>query len=245
MRRRDIGERALVEEHASLGVADDARVLEHHDLGAVLALEQQLGVADFAALGHGPGPVVAVLGIHVDIARHVEAQQLVLRVVAQHPHERRVGGHELAVGRGLKDAGRDVLEELAVALLGRSEREQRMRPLCRVAQHLVDQVARDLVLAEEIERAAFEYVVADVLIVIVHQGHDRDIGGLGLDAEEGCRSAAVRKVEIEQYRIERSGLESHQPVREAAHHLEPVRLAVDRIQGSTNLRLFAGCSADQ
>ena len=31
VRRRDIGERALVEEDPSLGVADDARVLEHHD----------------------------------------------------------------------------------------------------------------------------------------------------------------------------------------------------------------------
>jgi hypothetical protein len=133
-----------------------------------------------------------VLGIHVDVARHVETQQLVLGVVTQHAYQRRVGGHELSFGRRLEDTGRDVLEELTVALLRGLEREQRMRPLGRIAQDLVDQVARHLVLAQEVERAALEHVLADVLVVIADQGHDRDIGGLGLDAEEGRRSAAVR-----------------------------------------------------
>ena len=172
-------------------------------------------------------------------------EQLVLGVVTQHPHQRRVGRHELAFGRRLEDPGRDVLEELTVALLGCLQREQRMRPLGRVAQHLVDQVARDLVLAQEIERAALEHVVADVLILIADQGDDRDIGGFGLDAQEGRRAAAVRQVEIEQDRVEPLRLEPHQPVRQAGNDLQPVRLAVDRFQGRANLRLFAGCGADQ
>ena len=39
VRRGDVGERALVEQHAAVGVAHRARVLQHHELAAVLALE--------------------------------------------------------------------------------------------------------------------------------------------------------------------------------------------------------------
>ncbi len=76
--RRDVGQRALVEQHAALGVAHGARVLEHDDLGAVPALQHQLRVANLAALGHRTGPVLAVIGIHVDVARNVHLEQLVL-----------------------------------------------------------------------------------------------------------------------------------------------------------------------
>ena len=64
--------------------------------------------------------------------------------IAEHAHERRVGCHELAVGGGLEHAGRDVLEQFAVALLGRLQREQRMRALGRVAQHAFDHRRRQL-----------------------------------------------------------------------------------------------------
>ena len=48
VRLGDVGERALVVEDASVLVAHRARVLQHHDLAAVLAPEHQLGVADLA-----------------------------------------------------------------------------------------------------------------------------------------------------------------------------------------------------
>jgi hypothetical protein len=186
-----------------------------------------------------------VLGIHVDVARDVETEQLVLRVVAEHANEGGIRGHELAVRRRLEDAGRDVLEQLAVALLGRFQREQRMRALGCIPQHLVDQVPRYLVLAQEVECAALEHVVTYVLVLVAHQGHDRNVGGLGLDAQEGRRAAAVGEVQIEQDRVEPAYLELREPVRQAGDDLQPVRPPVDRLQRGTHLSLFARCGADQ
>ena len=186
-----------------------------------------------------------MLGIHVDVARHVEGEQLVLGVVAEHAHQRGVGRHELAVRRRLEDACRDVLEELAVPLLRGPEREQRVRALGRVAQHLVDQMRRDLVLAQEVERAALEHVVADVLVMVADQRDDRDVGRLGLDAQEGRGALAVGQVQVQQDRVEPALLEAGETVGQASDDLEPVRLAVDGFQRSPYLRLLAGRCTDQ
>ena len=61
----DVGERALVIEDAPVLVAHRARILQHHDLAAVLAPEHQLGIADLAGRGHVAQPVRAVLGVYV------------------------------------------------------------------------------------------------------------------------------------------------------------------------------------
>ena len=88
VRFRDVRERAFVIEHATLLVAHGARILEHHDLVAVLALEHELGVADLALHLHVSAPVVAVLRIHVEIARDVYPKQLVLARIAEQTHQR-------------------------------------------------------------------------------------------------------------------------------------------------------------
>ena len=245
VRGRDVGQRALVEQHPALGVTHRAGVLQHDDLGTVLALEQQLGVTHLAAFGHDPYPVVAVLGVEIDVLRDVQAQQLVLRVVAQHPHQRRVRCHELAVRRSLEDSRRDVLEELPVALLRGLQCQQRVRALGGIAQHLVDKVRRDLVLAQEVERAALQHVVADVFVLLADQGDDRDVGGLGLDSQERSGALAVGQVEVQQNRVEPPLLEPREAVGQARNDFQLVRPPVHGHERRPDLRLFARCRTDQ
>jgi hypothetical protein len=240
VRGRDVGERALVEQHVAVGVAHGPRVLEHHDLRTVAPLEQELGVADLAVLLHGPLPVLAVVGVHVDVARDVELEQFVLGLVAQHAHERGVRRHELAVGRGLEHAGRDVLEQLAVALLGGLQREQRVRALRGVAQHALDELRRELLAAEEVERTALYGLVAELFLVLADEHHDGHVGRLGLDPQEGRQPGAVGQGKVEQHRVDPPVLEPGDPVRERGRDLEPVGLAANGRDGAGHAGLVAG-----
>ena len=243
--RRDVGQRALVEQHAVVGVAHRARVLQHHELAAVLALQQQLGVAHLAVLGHRLHPLVAVVGLGVDVARHVDREQLVLAVVAEHAHQRRVGRHELAVHGGLEHAGGDVLEQLAVALLGGLERLERVGALGRVAQHLVHQLRRDLTLGEEVERAALHDLLAEVLVLLGDQHDHRDGGGLRLQAQEGGGAEAVRQVEVQQDRVHPPAAHGREGVGQGADGLHTVRLAADGVECRADGRVVVGLGADE
>ena len=69
--------------------------------------------------------------------------------------------------------------------------------------------------------------LTDVLVLIADQGHDRDVRGLGLDAEKRGRAPAVRQIEIEQDRVEPADLEPCQAVCQAFDYLEPVGSAMD------------------
>ena len=198
VRGGDVGERALAEQHPAVRVAHGTGVLQHHEPRAVPAAEHQLGVANLAVLGHRLDPVIAVIGIGVDVARHVHGEQLVLGVVAQHAHEGRVRSHELPVHGGLEHAGRDVLEQLAVALLGSLERLERVRALRGVAQHLVHDLRRDLAFHQVVERAALDRLLAEILVLRRHQYHDGDARRPWLQAQEGRHPRAVGQVQVEQ-----------------------------------------------
>jgi hypothetical protein len=242
---RDVRERALVEQRLAVRVAHGAGVLEHHEPGAVLALQHQLGVADFAVLGHAADPVVAVPRVGVHVLRDVHGQQLVLRVVAEHAHQRRIGCHELAVARGLEHAGGDVLEQFAVALLGRLERLEGVSTLGGIAQHLVHELRGDVAAHEVIERAAVHGLLAQVLVLLGDQRHDRDAGRLRLQAQERGHAEAVGQVQVEQHRIDMPGLDRRQRVGERTDGLQAVRLPADALDGRPDGRMVRGFSADE
>ena len=159
--------------------------------------------------------------VHVDVLCHVDREQLVLGVVAEHPHQRRIGGHELAVGRGLEDPRRHVLEQFAVALLRGLEGLQRVGALRRVAQHLVEQLRRDLVLDQVVERATVDRIAAEVVVGRVRDDDHRDLRRLGLDAQESREAQAVGQVEVEQDGVDASQLQARKAVGERTRGFQP------------------------
>ena len=165
--------------------------------------------------------------VHIDVLCHVDREELVLGVVAEHPHQRRIGGHELAVGRGLEDPRRHVLEKFAVALLRGLEGLQRVGALRRVAQHLVEQLRRDLVLDQVVERATVDRIAAEVVVGRVRDDDHRDLRSLGLDTQEGREAQAVGQVEVEQDGVDASQLEARKAVGERTRGFQPERRPAD------------------
>ncbi len=186
-----------------------------------------------------------MLRLHVDVVGDVELEQFVLVAIAQHAHQRRVCGHELAVDGGLEHPGGHVLEQLAIALLRRLQRQHGVRALGRVAQHALDQRRRQVIAQQEIERAARNRVRAQVLGAVLDQHHDRHVGGLGLDAQERRQAAAVRQRKVEQDGVDASVLDAVEGVGQGRGDLQPVRLAADRAQGIGEPGLVGRLGADE
>src|SRR5688572_17416652 len=136
--------------------------------------------------------------MYVQILTDAQLQQLVLGVVAEQAYQRGVRGHELAVGRGLEYACNNVLVQFAIPALRSLQRQQRVRALGGVAQRLVQQRADDLLLDQEIERAALDRFRADVLVRLSDKYDDRLQTDLRLQAQEGGQPEAVGQVEVQQ-----------------------------------------------
>ena len=245
VRRGDVRQRALEEQDAALLVPHRARVLQHHDLAAVLALQHEFDVADLARFRHRPYPVGAVTGIHVDVAGDVELEQFVLGFVAEHAHQRGIGRHELAVGGGLEHARGDVLEQLAIALLGGLQREQRVRALGRVTQRLVHELRRKILPDQVVERATADRLVAEFFVALVHEHDDRYVGGFRLDAQEGRETRAVGQVQVEHRDLYPPGPQPCEPLREAAGRHQAIGSPAQRLQDSLEGLLVPGLGTDQ
>ena len=119
--RGDVGDRALEARDAALLVAHHAAVVDHHEHGAVLAAQDGLGVAHFAALLHAPQIGVAVGGVPVERGRRLAADFL-RGIEPEHLHEGGIHGEQAPVARGLVHPFHDALEQAAELRLAAAQR---------------------------------------------------------------------------------------------------------------------------
>jgi hypothetical protein len=175
----------------------------------------------------------------------IEFEQLVLGVVTEHAHERRIRRHELAVGGRLEHAGRHVLEEFAIALFGCLQGQHRVRALGRIPQHALDERRTEVVALQEIERAARHGFGADFFFVIADEHHDRHVWRLRLDTQESREPAAVGQRQLEHDHVDAGMLEAAERFSEGRYHFEPIRLTADGGQCVGEARLVGGLGADE
>ncbi len=115
---RDVLHDHLEELEVSLFVVHRAAAHPYRDVLSAPALPLELEVVDPAALAvllHQPG---ALLGMGVDVPLHVHGHQFLLRVVAEHLHQRRVHREKPSFRARAVDAVVGVLHQPAVLRLG-------------------------------------------------------------------------------------------------------------------------------
>ncbi len=101
----------------------------HQDLSAVPAPPGDLHSFDHVCALEAPEDPLALLRVRVDVDGEVDGQQLLLGLVAEHPHEGGVYGEEPPVDAGPVDRVGGVLHQGTVALLRVTQRGLRPAPV--------------------------------------------------------------------------------------------------------------------
>ena len=118
----DIGKCALVMQQPALGIAQRAAVFKDYDLAPVAATQVQLLVAYEAVSLHRPQAGIALACMDMKILRAPGLAQLRFRVIAQHGHQRRIGGQDIAGWGCLVDTVDDIRKQLPPARLTAAQR---------------------------------------------------------------------------------------------------------------------------
>ena len=101
----------------------------HQDFFPVPAPPCDLHAFDHVCALEAREDPLALVRVRVDVDGEVDGQQLLLGLVAEHPHERGVYGEEPPVDAGPVDRVGGVLHQSAVALLRAAQRDFRPAPL--------------------------------------------------------------------------------------------------------------------
>ena len=113
----DVGDRTFVGDDIALFIADRARVLEHDDLGAVLAPQSVFKILDDALRLESRKNALTVDRVDVQHRRTARVLEFRGGFVTEHFDQRRVDGDQIALSRRDIDTVDDAFEEPAVTRL--------------------------------------------------------------------------------------------------------------------------------